>query len=115
MPSRGLRLLVGGLEPRRGAARGQPVEVLVGGSLFLWGKILTSRFLSSDVFAFSWITDSLMFIPPFLRLKRLLEHAQPSMAKMLKVGAVPKGSGEWWVLLPVVLALGGSFAELFGG
>jgi len=112
MPSRGLRLLVGGPKPRRRVARGQPVEVLVGGSLFLWGKILTSRFLSSDVFAFSQITASLMFIPPFLRLKRPLEQAQPSMAK---VGAVPKGSGEWLVLLPVVLALGDSCAELFGG
>ena len=44
-------------------------------------------------------------IPLFLRLKRPLEQAQPSMAKKLKVGATPKDSGEWLVLPPVVLAL----------
>jgi len=45
-----------------------------------------------------------MFIPPFLRV-----------VKKLKVGMVPKGSGKWLVLLPVVLALDDSCAELFGG
>jgi len=52
---------------------------------------------------------------PFLRLKRLLEQAQPLMAKKLKVGAAPKGSGEWLILLLVVLALGDSCIELFDG
>jgi len=52
---------------------------------------------------------------PFLRLKRPLEQAQPSMAKKLKVGAASKDSGEWLVLLPVVLALGDSCAEFFDG
>jgi len=48
----------------------------------------------------------------FLRLKRPLEQAHPSMAKKLKVGAVPKGSGEWFILHSVVLELGGSSIEL---
>ena len=48
----------------------------------------------------------------FFRLKRSLEQAQPSMAKKLKVGAVPKGSGEWFLLLSVVLELGDSCIEL---
>ena len=52
---------------------------------------------------------------PFLKLERPLEQAQPSMAKKLKVGAAPKDSGEWLVLLPVVLALGDSCAEFFDG
>jgi hypothetical protein len=51
----------------------------------------------------------------FLRLKRPLEQAQPSMAKKLKVGAAPKDSGEWLILLSVVLALGDSCAEFFNG
>ena len=37
------------------------------------------------------------------------------MAKKLKVGAAPKGSGEWLILLLVVLALGDSCIELFDG
>jgi len=56
-----------------------------------------------------------MFIPPFLRLKRPLEQAQPSMVKKLMVGTVPRGTGEWLVLLLVVLAMDDSCAELFGG
>ena len=34
------------------------------------------------------------------------------MAKKLKVGAVPKGSGEWFILLSVVLELYDSCIEL---
>jgi hypothetical protein len=45
-------------------------------------------------------------------LKRPLEQAQPSMAKKLKVGAVPNGSGEWFILLSVVYELGDSCIEL---
>jgi hypothetical protein len=52
---------------------------------------------------------------PFLILKRLLEQAQPSMDKKLKVGVAPKGSGEWLILLSVVLALGDSCIELLSG
>jgi len=40
---------------------------------------------------------------PFLRLKRPLEQAQPSMAKKLKVGAAPKDSGEWLTFLSMML------------
>ena len=38
-PSRDLRSFVKGPGHRRGVARVLPVEALVGGSLFLWGKI----------------------------------------------------------------------------
>jgi len=34
------------------------------------------------------------------------------MAKKLKVGAVPKDSGEWFILFLVVLELGDSCIEL---
>jgi len=34
------------------------------------------------------------------------------MAKKLKVGAVPKGLGEWFILLSVVLEMGDSYIEL---
>jgi hypothetical protein len=44
-------------------------------------------------------------IPLSLGLKRPLEQAQPSMAKKLKVGAVPKDSGEWSTFLSIVLGL----------
>ena len=44
-------------------------------------------------------------IPLFLKLKQPLKLAQPSMAKKLRMGAAPKDSGEWLVLLPVVLVL----------
>jgi len=40
--SRGPRLPMRGPGSRRGAARGQLVEVLAGGSFFPWCKILTS-------------------------------------------------------------------------
>jgi len=49
---------------------------------------------------------------PFLRLKRPLEQAQPSMAKKLKVGVVPKGLGEWLILLSAISELGDSRIEL---
>jgi len=73
--------------------RGLLVEALVGGSLFLWGKIfdvmiLTFRCLC--VFSgngFSYARSSL------LRLKRTLEQTQPLMAKRLKVGAASKELG----------------------
>jgi len=57
----------------------------------------------------------LLCYSPFVRLKRPLEQAQPSMAKKLKVGAVPKGSGEWLILLSVVLELYDSGIELLSG
>ena len=93
MPSRGSRPFVRGTEPRRGVARGLLVEVPVGGSPFLWGKIfdvmiLTFRCLC--VFSgngFSYARSSL------LSLKRTLEQGQPSMAKRLKVGTASKDSG----------------------
>jgi len=48
----------------------------------------------------------------FLRFKRPLEQAQPSMAKKLKVGAAPKDSGEWLILLSAVLELCDPFIKL---
>ena len=92
-PSRGLRPLVRGLEPRRGATRGLLVEVRAGGSFSLWGKVSMSWFLFSDAFAFSWVAVFTYAHSSSLRLKRMLEQAQPSMAKRLKVGAASKDSG----------------------
>jgi len=92
-PSRGLRPLVRGPEPRREAARGLLVEVLAGGSFSLWGKVSTSWFLFSDAFAFSWAAVFTYAHSSSLGLKRILEQAQPSMAKRLKVGAAFKDSG----------------------
>ena len=91
-PSRDLRPFMRGPEPRRGVVRGLLVEALVGGSLFLWGKIfdvmiLTFRCLctfSGNGFSYAYSS--------FLRLKRPLEQAQPSMAKRLKVGVASKNS-----------------------
>jgi hypothetical protein len=40
-----------------------------------------------------------------LRLKRLLEQAQPSMSKRLKVVASSKAPGKWLACLFVVLGL----------
>jgi len=89
----GLRLPVRGLETRRGAARGLPVEAPVGGSFSLWGKffdtvILILLFLC--VFSYNGLAYARS---SFLRLKRTLEQAQPSMAKRLKVGAASRDSG----------------------
>jgi len=52
---------------------------------------------------------------PFLRLKRPLEQAQPSMAKKLKVGAAPKDSGKRFILLSIALELCGPYVELLNG
>ena len=54
MLSRGLRLPLRGLGSRRGAAQGQLVEVLAGGSCFPWGKGFTLRFLFPDVLHPLW-------------------------------------------------------------
>ena len=92
-PSRDLRLFVRGPEPRCGVARGLLVEALVGGSLFLWGKIFDIMILTFQclcIFSgncFSYAYSS------FLRLKRPLEQPQPLMAKRLKAGAASKDSG----------------------
>ena len=93
MLDQGLRLPVRGLEPRRGVVRGPPVEVPVGEPFSLWGKffdavILILLFLC--VFSYSGLSYAHF---SFLRLKRTLEQAQPSMAKRLKVGAASKDSG----------------------
>ena len=74
-------------------ARGLLVKAPVGGSPFLSGKIfdvmiLTFRCIcifSGDGFSYAYSS--------FLRLKRPLEQAQPSMAKRLKVRAASKDSG----------------------
>ena len=95
MPSRGLCVLRRSLGSQRGAARGHLVEGLAGGSFFPWGKGFTSRFLSSNVLRILGLRPFLCY-SHFFRLKRPLEQAQPSMANKLKVGAVPKDSGEWF-------------------
>ena len=112
---RGPFLPMRGPGSRRGAARGQSVEVLASVSLFLWGKIFNIMILVFRCLcAFSGY-DLSYVIPLFLRLKRPLEQAQPSMANKLKVGAVPKGSGEWLILLLVVLGQCDSCFELLSG
>ena len=74
-------------------ARGPPVEVPAGEPFSLWGKffdamILILLFLC--VFSYNGLHYARF---SFLRLKRTLEQAQPSMAKRLKVGAASKDSG----------------------
>ena len=93
MLDQGLRLPVRGLESRHGVVRGPPVEVPAGEPFSLWGKffdavILILSFLC--VFSYSCLPYAHF---SFLRLKRTLEQAQPSMAKRLKVGAASKESG----------------------
>jgi len=90
MPSRGLRLLVRCLVPWHGAVRGLSVEAPAGRPFSLWGKVFDVTiliFLCLQRFGLSHTRSS------FLRLKRTLEQAQPSMAKRLKAGAASKESG----------------------
>jgi len=82
--------LVRCLEPSRGAVRGMPVEVLVGGPFSLCGNvfdIMILIFLCLLCYGLSHAHSS------FLRLKRTHEQAQPSMAKRLKAGAASKDTG----------------------
>ena len=92
-PNRDLRPFVWGLEPRRGAVRGLPVDAPAGGPFSLWGKVFDATipiFLFLCVFS----CDSLSHVRSFFfRLKRTLEQAQPSMAKRLRVGVASKDSG----------------------
>jgi len=93
MPDQGLRLPARGLDSRRGAARGLSFEAPAGGPCSLWGKffdavILILLFLC--VFSYNGLPHAHFF---FLRLKRTVEQAQPSMVKRLKVGAASKDSG----------------------
>jgi len=84
---------VRGLEPRRGAVRGLPVEVPAGGPFSLWGKVFDAMiliFLCLCVFSYNGLSHARS---SFFRLKRTLEQAQPSMAKRLKVGAASKNLG----------------------
>ena len=74
-------------------ARGPSVEVPAGEPFSLWGKSFDAVvliFLILRVFSYNGL---LYARPSFLRLKRTLEQAQPSMAKRLKVGAASKDSG----------------------
>ena len=93
MPGRDQRPFMRGLEPRRGVARGPLVEAPVGGSPFLWGKIFDIMVLNFRCLCafsgngFPYARSS------FSRLKWMLEQAQPSMAKRLKVGTASKDSG----------------------
>ena len=88
----GLRLPVRGPEPCRGA-QGPPVEAPAGELFSLWGK-----FFDAVIFILLFLCLSLYNSLPyvhfsFLRLKRTLEQAQPSMAKRLKAGAASRGMG----------------------
>jgi len=93
MLNQGLRPFVRGLEPRRGAVRGLPVEAPASGPFSLWGKVFDAMiliFLCLCVFSCNDLFDARSSL---FRLKRTLEQAQPSMAKRLKVGAASKDSG----------------------
>ena len=93
MLDQGLGLPVRGLEPRRGAARGLPVEAPAGGPFFLWGKFFDAMILIL-LFLCVFSYNSLPNVNfSFLRLKRTLEQAQPSMVKRLKAGAASRDSG----------------------
>jgi len=73
--------------------RGPPVEVPAGEPFFLWGKFFdVAIFILLILRIFSY--NGFLYVrPSFIRLKRTLEQAQPSMAKRLKVGASSKDSG----------------------
>ena len=73
--------------------RGPPVEIPVGKPFFLWGKFFdVAIFILLILRVFSY--NGFLYVrPSFIRLKRTLEQAQPSMAKRLKVGASSKDSG----------------------
>jgi len=73
--------------------RGPPVEVPAGEPFFLLGKFFdVAIFILLILRVLSY--NGLLYVrPSFLRLKRTLEQAQPSMAKRLKVGAASKDSG----------------------
>ena len=91
--NQGLRLLVRGMKPRRGAVRDLSVEAPAGGPFSLWGKVfdaVTLILLFLCVFSYNGLPYAHF---SFLRLKRTLEQAQPSMAKRLKVGAASRDSG----------------------
>jgi hypothetical protein len=89
--------------------------VLAGVSLFLWGKVFDAMILVfRRLCAFSGYDFSYV-VPLFLRLNRLLEQAQPSMAKKLKAGSVLKDSGEWFTFLSIVLGRCDSCIELLSG
>ena len=93
MLDQGPRMPVRGLKPRREVARGPPVEVPAGEPFSLWGKFFDAAILillCPCVFSYNGLPYARIF---FLRLKRTLEQAQPSMAKRLKVGAASKDSG----------------------
>ena len=75
-------------------AQGPPVGAPAGELFFPWGKlfdVVTFVFLVLCIFSYA----NLFYAHPFsfLRLKRTLEQAQPSMAKRLKAGAVSKEPG----------------------
>ena len=103
MLSRGLRPFVRGLESRRGAVRGLPVEVPADGPFSLWSKVFDAKFLIFLYFCVLSCYGLSHARSSLFRLKRMLEQAQPSMAKRLKLGVAPKGSGQR--LVPVVMGV----------
>ena len=74
-------------------ARGPPVEVPAGEPFSLWGKSFDTVILILLILCVFLYNGLLYARSSFLRLKRTLEQAQPSMAKRLKVGAASKDLG----------------------
>ena len=81
-----------------------------GGPFSLWGKFFRHCGFCLPVLLYFLICrSSLTLIISFLRLKRTLEQAQPSMAKRLKAGAASKDPGLWFtfgicdVLAPAIV------------
>jgi len=74
-------------------ARGPPVEVPACEPFSLWGKFFDDVILILLILRVFSYYGLLYARSSFLRLKRTLEQAQPSMAKRLKVGAASKDSG----------------------
>ena len=74
-------------------ARGPPVEVPAGEPFSLWGKSFDAVILILLILCVFLYNGLLYARSSFLRLKRTLEQAQPSMVKRLKVGAASKDSG----------------------
>jgi len=65
----------------------------VGEPFSVWGKFLDAVILILLILCVFSYNGLLCARSSFLRLKRTLEQAQPSMVKRLKVGAASKDSG----------------------
>jgi len=75
-------------------ARGPSVEAPVGEPFSLWGKFSDAVILILLVLCIFSYNGLVYAHSSLLRLKRMLEQAQPSMAKRLKVGVASKEPGQ---------------------